>query len=628
MTIRLTTISVGLLVILASARICPAVEIPAVHAGITLDNGQLVYTAPDGARVPLQARTDNHTLEKYRSLPVGTDTGIRFDFQAPQLEGKLYYGLINDPATVKHAYPVFFNRSATITGGKAQIDIKSRMTGKYDFVGWQSSGSMRLGYRIVTDAGEILYDGKIIVTGTGPFAVDTCIIEGPFINLVTDSSAVVSFETNQPIVVHVVADGRRFGNGEASTHHEIPLTGLQPDTEYKYTVAYDSYADTYSFRTAPKKGSRTRFTFGYASDGRGNNGGGERDIKGVNAYILKRIAALCAARGARFFQFTGDLIDGYTTNEGEIELEYANWKRAVEPYAHYIPFIAGFGNHEILMQQFRDGSHRLRIDRFPYETQSSEAVFARNFVNPHNGPVSEDGSAYDPDPSKTDFPPYDENAFYYIYDNIAMISLNSNYWYSPSVEHNPHIGGNLHGYVMDNQLAWLKTTLQMLEGDGDIDQVFVTIHTPILPNGGHTDDDMWYYGNNEPRPWVAGKPVANGIIERRDQLLDLLMNGSSKVVAVLAGDEHNYSVLHLTKDVPIYPDDYSRPRLTKFRPLWLITNGAAGAPYYGREETPWMDHVRVFSTQNALVLFHVEGEKTRVEVVNPDTLEPIDSFEL
>ena len=70
------------------------------------------------------------------------------------------------------------------------------------------------------------------------------------------------------------------------------------------------------------------------------------------------------------------------------------------------------------------------------------------------------------------------------------------------------------------------------------------------------------------------------------------------------------------------------------RPILHITNGAAGAPYYAREETPWnrdfdrktgQGHfLRRFTTQNAVVFFHVDGKKITIEVVNPDSLERIE----
>ena len=163
---------------------------------------------------------------------------------------------------------------------------------------------------------------------------------------------------------------------------------------------------------------------------------------------------------------------------------------------------------------------------------------------------------------------------------------------------------------------------------GDIDHIFMTVHTPVFPNGGHVRDDMWYDGDNSYRAHVKGEPVEKGIIERRDEILDLLVNKSSKFKAALTGDEHNYSLLKINDDMPRYPDGYDKEKVKLRRQVWQVNNGAAGAPYYGQEDTPWMDHLQNFSTQNALVFFHVYGLSIKVEVINPDTGELIDEFEL
>ena len=627
--IRVVFTSLIFVCFMAGSVLGQAIDIPKVHANITADSsGRLVFIGSDSSQLPLIVGEDGYTLRQMRLSSHGTENGVAFDFNDSDLNGKLYFGLIESPNDLKHPQPVFHYHSAKIDSGQAEIDINKRLRGRYDFIDWQKTGIIRLGYRVTDQEGQFLYDGKIMVKGKGPFVVDTSIVEGPFINLVTYQDAVVSFETNYPTRAQVQVAGRSFMDDKPVTHHEIRLDGLDANTEYQYTVVYGNYRDSYCFQTAPVPGSRRPFTFAYASDGRGGSGGGERNIRGVNSYIMKRIAVLASFRGVRFFQFTGDLVDGYSISEDDIMLQYANWKRTIEPYAHYIPFIAGFGNHENLLLYFSDGKTGVGIDRFPFATHSGEVVFARNFVNPTNGPQSEDGAVYDPDPGSIDFPPYDETVFYYTYDNVAMIVLNSNYWYSYSIKRTPEIGGNLHGYIMDNQLAWLKSTLAELETDDNIDHIFVTVHTPIFPNGGHVDDDMWYGGDNTPRPTIAGEPVAKGIIERRDQLLDLLMNHSSKVVATLTGDEHNYYRLRVTDEMQIYPEDYEGERLSRFRPFWHINNGAAGAPYYGRENTPWSAQVEKFSTQNAVVFFHVHGKEIRVEVINPDTMEPIDEFQL
>ncbi len=601
-------------------------EIPQVHTNLAVENGQLVFTDSTGKKLVLFEKKGPYTLDQLRTSPTGNDSGVTFDFKNPELSGKLYFGLIEAPDKTRHSYPVFA-ASARITEGVAEVNIKKELSGLYDFTNWHETGQVRLGYRIVSQRGYILYDGKIMIAGAGPFVVDTSVIEGPLINLVTHQGAVVSFETNYATSARVIVDGKTFTDENPVTHHEITVDGLQPNTEYAYSIVYGKYRDTYSFHTAPTPGSRLPFTFAYASDCRSNYGGGERDIWGTNAYIIKRIGVYSAAAAVRFIQFTGDLIDGYTSGQGEILLEYANFKRAIEPFAHYVPLVAGCGNHEILMYQFGAKRPRARIDKFPFDSVSMEITFARNFVNPRNGPESEDGAPYDPDPHRMNFPPYDETVFYYTYDNVAMVVLNSNYWYATST-YRAQTGGNPHGYVMDNQLAWLKTTLAALETDRDIDHVFITIHTPLFPNGGHVDDDMWYDGDNSVRPVIAGEPVEKGIIERRDEILDLLMNHSTKVNAVLTGDEHNYSLLRIDKRMTMYPADYPYRKLQKLRPLWQINNGAAGAPYYGREETPWMANLHSFTTQNALVLFHVNGKSVTCEVINPDTMEKLDEFEL
>jgi hypothetical protein len=321
-------------------------------------------------------------------------------------------------------------------------------------------------------------------------------------------------------------------------------------------------------------------------------------------------------------QFTGDLVSGYVTSTDQLAYELANWKRAIEPQAHWMPVYTGVGNHEAILREF-SGARSVRLARFPYATESTEAIFARELVNPGNGPASEDGAAYDPDPATTDFPPYRRNVFWYQYDNAAMVVLNSDYWFTPTIAAAPESGGNLHGYLMDQQIAWLGKTLDEIERNKSIDHVFLTVHTPLFPNGGHVADAMWYGGNNAPRATVAGKPLAKGIVERRDDLLALIQQ-HPKVLAVLTGDEHNYNRTRLDATVPIYPPNWDKPKVVLTRPFYQINNGAAGAPYYAQDDTPWSAAVSGFSTQHAICLLIVEGAKVRLETVNPETLEVLD----
>ena len=464
----------------------------------------------------------------------------------------------------------------------------------------------------------------------GPFEVVPSIAEGPFVNKLPDGKIAIWCRTTLPVKATVEADGKTFSEEKAMMHHEWEIAGLKPEAKYEYTVRYGELSQQYHFITAPEKGSRKPFVFAYSSDSRHANGGGERKIYGANAYIMKKMAALAYSNYAAFFQFTGDMIDGYLTNVEEQKVQYTNWKKALEPFWHYMPFCVGMGNHEALGYLYEDADKNpvAFVDGFPYKSFSAESVFQDEFVNPISSLKSEDNNKYDPNKTITDFPSYTESVFYYTHGNVAMIVLNSDYWYAPTMRINNSTSGGLHGYIMDNQLEWLRKTVTKLEQDPGIDHVFVTRHTPVFPNGGHAKDDMWYHGNNDTRPYIAGIPVDKGIIERRDEYLDILINQSTKVIAILTGDEHNYNWLKLTPEVPIYPENYPHKKLNISRPIYQINNGAAGAPYYGQEILPWSDFTQSFSVENALCLFYVDGKKIFMRVINPDTLNEIDTLQL
>lgn len=603
-------------------------EVPSVYSNIYQDEeGKFfIYTGKD----TIYEFIDEPwlKLENLKGDPKGKPIGLFFDFKNEELNGTLYYGFI-PLGDSQHPLPVYFRQTASIMSGRTTIPIKGIMGGKYDMIGWEQSGKGKIGYRIVDDEGRMLYDGRISFKGKGPFKIDDSVIEGPFVNLVTDEGATISFETNNEIIASVEVGGKTFSDEKATKNHEILISGLESGKDFDYNIVYGDNREAYTLHTAPKPGSKTKFTFAYASDSRSGNGGGERDLYGANFYIMKKIMALSKYRDVKFFQFSGDMINGYLRDPDEARLQYANWKRAVEPFWHHFPVYISMGNHEALLREFRQGGGgRASVDRFPFETESAEAIFNEAFVNPTNGPESEDGASYDPSSKNVDFPSYKENVFYYTYDNVAVIVLNSNYLYNPSAGSIPLTGGGLHAYIMDQQLKWLRSTIKILEKDENIDHVFLTQHTPCFPNGGHVRDDMWYGGDNQYRPVIAGKPLAKGIIERRDEYLDIIINKSSKVRAIMTGDEHNYAKTEIKAGMEIYPENWEGRKIKISRTIYQINNGAAGAPYYAQEQTPWTPNVTGFTTQHALVLFHVNGEEINMEVINPDTLEPVDELKL
>ncbi len=560
------------------------------------------------------------------------EKGVELDFGDPAIEGTLYYGLIDE--TSRYKLPVLSKRTAKIKKGKAQINL-TKLTGKYDFTGWEKTGKIRLGYRIIDKKGRIIADNRLnVLYENGKFLPSVSMIEGPFLSMPSPDGIKIQATFDRETEAELLIDGKPFTK-QKGKYMVFDVNGLKPSTTYQYTLVYGPWKETYSFQTAPEKGSRKPFVFAYASDSRNAKGGGERNIYGTNAYILKRMMVLADQSNAGFFMFTGDMINGYHTNARQQRLEYFNFKNAVRYLTAYRPMYLGMGNHEALSMAFDKWDEKspepwiryINIDRYPFETESAEKLFADVFVLPQNGPESEDGASYDPSRKTKDFPSYKENVYSFTYGNVAFIVLNSNYWYTTNENYIPIVSGNPHGYVMDNQLAYLKEQLARFDADPSIDHVFVTIHTPLFPNAGHANNDMWYFGNNDIRARVAGKPLEKGIIERRDELMKA-MTDSHKFRALLAGDEHNYTRLVVDNDTPVYPANWQGERIKLRRPFLQITNGAAGAPYYALEKLPWTEHVKKFSTQNALMFFEVNGKKIHVMVVNPDTLEKIEDFNI
>ena len=120
----------------------------------------------------------------------------------------------------------------------------------------------------------------------------------------------------------------------------------------------------------------------------------------------------------------------------------------------------------------------------------------------------------------------------------------------------------------------------------------------------------------------ANKIVIGGYIIKEVYLGNELLFPKTEV-------NYDYNKVKVTPEVNIYPEDYPYPKFKRNRTLWQINNGAAGAPYYAQNpNTPWNDAVSGFSTQYALVLISIDGKKVHVKVLNPETFETIDEYDL
>ena len=583
---------------------------------------------------------------------------IEFETTIPTPEAVVYYGVI--PPEEELAYPRYRKRSLELlptgttrtTTHQLRLDI-SKLESVYYDTGLIANGGGVIAYRIEVYDPRINsarhYDRQFRYRRegqpkTGKYILNTTLTAGPFIDLVTLESAVISWETDSPSSGSIWINSSEVKSGAIATHHEVLLAGLTPDTQYTYRVQYatdDGTTRQYSFRTAPPPNSRRAFKFGFMSDSRGGVGGGERAQNGVNVKDLAQFAAALYRKNADFICFGGDLVNGYTTNQRDFESQLETWKHAVQPIAARIPVYEAMGNHEQLGNYYKvldpinEGQYFIMFSDGAGK-QSAEASFAKAFVNPK-------GSVYGfeaPSPEvrapgvagPETGPTYVESVYSFNYQNVHFVSLNSNYWMTGfrhiekfgqdngdkrinkiALE---HLGGNREGYLRPNQLAWLERDLQSVQDDPDIDWVFIYIHEPAFPNGGHVRDAMYWgtSGKGELGGYNEPNDPLGDVIDMRNRFWQILAQ-SSKVLAVLCGDEHNYSRTRIDSD--IHPD-YQIP-------IWQITSGGCGAPYYVQDKSvPWVEKVEAFSISKNYCLFTVDGTRVGLTVYS-DTGQTLDS---
>ncbi len=415
------------------------------------------------------------------------------------------------------------------------------------------------------------------------------IIEGPFIDLVTPTSAVVSWDTDLPMFGKVLVGERTFSGGpEAKTHFEVNLRDLTPGSAHRYRVHATGGRHSFTTReftlhTPPEK--TEHFTFSIMGDSREGVGGGERQFGGTNYRALVRFFTAAAEGGAQFIIHSGDMINGYTTSVRDFEMQLRAFKQATGVVGHSVPVYEVMGNHEATLDVFDDNGKRLSFDK--PGPGSAETLFARHFVNPPNGPAPETAGA----------PPYAENVYYFDYGNARFVIMNNNYWYVTEAE---KYGGNLEGYVLDRQTRWLKQVFADTAADEAIDHLFLVAQEAMFPNGGHAHDGMWYNGGDPAQNHGVDRRY---VVDRRDEIWAAFV-ATGKAVAGNFGDEHSYHRTLIDKSLS--------PRFE--HSVWQIVSGGVGAPFYTRRhDLPWSQYVKVYTTQMNYTMVTVDGPRVTLK---------------
>lgn len=523
------------------------------------------------------------------TLQAEGEATIAWETVRPTQGGTIYLGVPNDE--IELDWPIY-NASQPFGEENARLKHEARVNVR--------AYVNRSARRMLAEGGTLAYRLELFDTRKGSaqfidrhfsFRVDNgrfrkvpAILEGPFLNEIDVDSALVWWVTDTPTRGEVRLDNgvATPSEGGPASRHVVRLKGLSPNTRYRYQVlstASDGEirSRNYTLRTSPREPD---FSFVFTCDGRtGGLGGGDTALEGINGISSRALAIQMARHAPHLLIFMGDLVNGYTTREDDFRAQLRSWKRIYGPLWHAIPVYTGMGNHESLIDVFEDGTQADKQGE-----QSAEAVFAAEFVHPMNGP----------EPERPGLPPYKGSAYSFDYAGCHFTHVNSDYWYSSNPRLHP---GNPFGRLLPGQLAWLEKDLMAARSAG-ARHIFVIVHEPAFPNGGHVQDALWGGGETEG-------------VEARDRFWSIVTQAGTR--AVLCGHEHNYSRTLIDSKTPVHRDGTANPKFVK--PTWQITQGAAGAPFYARDEsTPWAKSVKKFVAHTwAYCLIQVRGTRVSLE---------------
>jgi hypothetical protein len=533
---------------------------------------------------------------------------IEWETVIPTQGGTIYIGVPNDEVALD--WPIY-NASQPVAEEGARLKHEARVDVR--------SYANRSAARMLVDGGTLAYRLELFDTRKGAaqfidrhfsfqvkqdqFRKTPAIVDGPFLTEISVDSAVVWWVTDTPTRGEVrLSNGLNISTESGSSEggpaerHVVRLRALSANTKYRYqaistAAAGEIRSRNYTLRTAPQE---PEFSFVFTCDGRtGGLGGGDTALEGINGVSARALAIQMARHAPHLLIFTGDLINGYTTREDDFRAQLRSWKRIYGPLWREFPVYTGMGNHESLINILEDGA---QVDK--QAEQSAEAVFASEFVHPMNGP----------EPERAGLPPYKGSVYSFDYAGCHFTQLNSDYWYSSRPEEH---AGNAFGRLLPGQLAWLEKDLMEARAGG-ARHIFVFVHEPAFPNGGHVQDSLW------------GGGEAEGV-KARDLFWRIVTQAGAR--AVFSGHEHNYSRTLVDGKTPVHRDGSANPDFAKA--TWQITQGAAGAPFYPRDFTaPWAKNVKKFVAHTwSYCLVQVKGPRVSLETYSY-TGEILDQAEL
>ena len=276
------------------------------------------------------------------------------------------------------------------------------------------------------------------------------IIHGPRLGLITNSEATISWDTNNAGTGAV-----KYGTGStypytasvisSGTNYRAALTGLAPETTYRYQVTTGGATSEGTFTTGPAT-MNTPYKFIYMADTRGPSD--QQDLQGLSqpfnniiADAVKRVKD--ASPGYLGFAINGgDLFYGYTADINQMRALYSVYKGTIDPLAKLIPYLASPGGHEMSP-----------CNSYSYDGFNPLSLWNEQIAQP------------------SELAGYEGTVFSFDWGNTHFAFLNSNQF-----EINKGNCSGATNYISDAQITWLDNDLDQAQKRG-VRHIFVTSHS-------------------------------------------------------------------------------------------------------------------------------------------------------
>ena len=287
----------------------------------------------------------------------------------------------------------------------------------------------------------------ILLVGRIADAQTPVITRGPYLQVVTPTSIIIRWRTDQPTTGKVwygLSANQLTANqreAQPTQEHVVSLSGLQPATRYTYAIGYDdtqlAAGADYSFKTALPAGDTRPFRMWVLGD----FGSGTANQTNVYQAYLKA----AATRPADLWVWLGD--NAYTFG---FEEEYQRLVFPVyAPTLRNTPLFMTPGNHDYADSETNFNVAYYNLFSFPQQGES--------------GGVPSGSKSY-----------YSAN-----YGNVHLISLDSQ----------GRENGQFRLYdTTSTQVQWLKRDLEANRKAGITPWTIVIFHHPPYSKGGHNSD--------------------------------------------------------------------------------------------------------------------------------------------